>query len=212
MAGTTTRTKTAAMSRTRRDAQLRRIAIATALLLAAAAAVTTISQAVRAQTTDASAPISGLAIGAPTQSVPVLDVTGAYKGQRICYVCEFQDDPNILAFFTDTSDLTEALIVELNALYLANRDRNFKAVAAIVAGPEASGWLESLSESAGLEIPLVVFRRGPSDVAARLFELNPDVQNTFLVTENRFVVANVAGITPEQFGLVADATASMLAN
>ena len=92
-----------------------------------------------------------------------------------------------------------------------HKDSNFKVVASIVAGPDASAWLEALSESAGLEIPLVVFRRGPADVAARLFELKPDVHNTFLLTENRFVVANIAGISPEKFGLVTDATHSMLA-
>lgn len=155
--------------------------------------------------------VSGLAVGAPTQSVPVLDVTGPYAGQRICYVCEFQDDPNVLAFFKDASDETEQLILELDALYRKYRDQNFKAVAMIQAGPDASGWLEELNESWELEIPLVVFRRGPADVAARLFELNPDVQNTFLLTENRFVVANVSGIGPNDFEAVTDATVAMLA-
>lgn len=192
----------------RRHAPRRMLAVATLVLgVAVAAAVPrdVFSQA------GGTAVVSGLAVGAPTQSVPVLDVTGAYKGKRVCYVCEFQDDPNILAFFKDTSEETERFILALDELYLENRDRNFKAVAMIVAGPEASGWLESLSESKGLSIPLVVFRRGPADVATRLFELDPDVQNTFLLTENRFVVANVAGITPDRFDLVAQAAADMLA-
>ncbi len=30
---------------------------------------------------------SGLPLGATTQSIPVSDVTGPYKGERICYVC-----------------------------------------------------------------------------------------------------------------------------
>jgi len=127
--------------------------------------------------------ISGLEVGAPTQSIPVLDITGEYKGKRICYVCEFQDDPHVLA----------------------------KAVAIIVAGEDAAPWLEELDESAGIDIPLTVFRRGPRDVAARLYELNLDVGNTFFVTVNRFVDANVAGIRPDEFGRVVDATAAMLA-
>jgi len=155
--------------------------------------------------------VSGLEIGAPTASIPVVDVTGAYKGQRICYVCEFQDDPNVLAFFRDTGDETADLILQLNELYLRNKDNNFKAVAAIVAGEEATAWLEDLNASADIEIPLVVLRRGPRDVAVRLYKLNPDVDNTFLVTVNRFVAANVADIAPGEFGRVADATAQMLA-
>jgi len=155
--------------------------------------------------------ISGLEIGAPTQSIPVVDVTGQYKGQRICYVCEFQDDPNVLAFFRNTDEKTAELIVELNELYLRNKDKNFKAVAAIVAGEEAKPWLENLSESANIEIPLVVLRRGPRDVAVRLYKINPEVDNTFMVTINRFVAANVSDIEPDGFDRVADATAQMLA-
>lgn len=153
---------------------------------------------------------SGLAIGAATQSIPVLDVTGPYKGQRICYVCEFQDDPNVLAFLRDTSDETAALIVRLDALYRRNSARGFRAVAVLVDGPDAKEWLENLDRSANLEIPLTVFRKGPADVGVRLFELNPGVDNTFLVTRNRFVVANVSGIAPEEFDLVAMAAEQML--
>ena len=155
--------------------------------------------------------VSGLDVGAPTVSIPVLDVTGPYKGEAICYVCEFQNDPNVLAFFRGTGDDTAELIVKLNDLYLKNKDRNFKAVAMIVAGDTAKPWLEQLQAEKHLEIPLVVFRRGPKDVAARLYSLNPAVANTFLVTVDRFVAANVTDIGPDGFGRVADATATMLA-
>jgi hypothetical protein len=155
--------------------------------------------------------VSGLEVGAPTVSIPVLDVTGDYAGKRICYVCEFQDDPNVLAFFRDTGDDTAELIVRLNELYLEHRDENFKAVAAIIAGEEAVPWLEELSARADIEIPLVVLKRGPKDVAVRLYALSPDVDNTFLVTVNRFVAANVADIAPAEFDRVAAATAEMLA-
>jgi hypothetical protein len=156
--------------------------------------------------------ISGLPAGAPTVSIPVLDITGPYKGQRICYVCEFQDFPNVLAFFRGPGDETAELIVALNDLYVRNKDRDFKAVAMIAAGPDASAWLEALSASEKLEIPLTVFRKGPADLAGRLYELNPEVDNTFLVTLDRFVVANVAGIRPGEFGRVAEATEKMLAD
>ena len=155
--------------------------------------------------------VSGLEVGAPTISIPVLDVTGEYAGQRICYVCEFQDDPNVLAFFRDTGEDTAELIIRLNALYLEHRDENFKAVAAIIAGEEAAPWLEALSAREKLEIPLVVLRRGPKDVAVRLYALNPEVENTFLVTVDRFVAANVSAIAPEDFARVSEATVEMLA-
>jgi hypothetical protein len=156
--------------------------------------------------------LSGLPAGAPTVSIPVLDVTGPYKGERICYVCEFQDFPNVLAFFRGTGEETAELIVALNDLYLRNKDRDFKAVVMVAAGPEASAWLEDLSASKGLEVPLTVFRKGPADLAGRLYELNPEVDNTFLVTLDRFVVANVAGIEPAEFGRVTEATDKMLAD
>lgn len=154
---------------------------------------------------------SGLPVGAPTQSIPVVDVTGPYKGERICYVCDFGAAPNVLAFLRDTSDGTAKLIVQLNQLYLKNKARNFKAVVMIVAGSGAKEWLDELSRSAKLEIPLTYFYKGPNDAAARVYRLNPDVKNTFLITTNRAVVANVSGIAPDEFGQVADATARMLA-
>lgn len=157
-------------------------------------------------------PASGLGVGAPTPSIPVIDVTGAYKGELICYVCEFQDDPNVLAFFKGTGPATAQLIVQLNDLYVRHKASNFKAVAMIVAGAEAKEWLEQLSQSHQLEIPLAVFRKGPQDVAARLYELDPAVDNTFLVTVERTVAENVAGIGPSEFGRVATATSAMLAN
>jgi len=154
--------------------------------------------------------VSGLPIGATTQSIPVSDVTGPYKGQRTCYVCEYDKAPNVLAFFRDTSDATARQIVQLNDLYLKNKSRNFHAVAMIIAGESSKKWLEDLNRSAHLEIPLTFFTKGPKDPAARVYNLNPAVENTFLVTVNRSVVANVSGIGPEQFDRVAQAASEML--
>jgi hypothetical protein len=155
--------------------------------------------------------ISGLPIGATTQSIPVSDVTGPYKGERVCYVCEFDKAPDVLAFFRDTSEATAKQIIQLNDLYLKNKSVNFKAVAMIITGESARKWLKKLSRSAHLEIPLTFFTRGPKDVAARVYNLNPAVSNTFLVTVNRTVVANISDIAPEQFNRVIDATSEMLA-
>ena len=154
--------------------------------------------------------ISGLAIGTTTQSIPVMDVTGPYKGEFTCYVCEYDKAPNVLAFFRDTSDATAKEIVQLNDLYLKNKSRNFHAVAMIIAGESSKKWLEDLNRSSHLEIPLTFFRKGPKDPAARVYNLNPAVPNTYLVTVNRSVVANISDIGPEQFNRVADAASAML--
>lgn len=156
--------------------------------------------------------VSGLAIGATTQTIPVTDVTGQYKGERVCYVCDFDKAPNVLAFFRDTSDATAKEIVQLNDLYVKNKSHNFKTVVMIVAGESSKKWLEDLNRSAHLEIPLTFFTKGPKDVAARVYKLNPAVANTFLVTVDRSVVANISDIGPEQFDRVADATSQMLAS
>lgn len=159
----------------------------------------------------AAEPTSGLSVGTPTPSIPVFDVTGPYKGERICYVCDFQTAPSLLGFFRGTSDETAELIVRMNELYLANKARNFKAVAMIVAGPESKAWLENLGRSANIEIPLTYFTKGPKDVAGRVYKLNPEVENTFVLAVDRFVVANVSGIKTGEFDQVTNATARMLA-
>ncbi len=155
--------------------------------------------------------VSGPPIGATTQSIPVSDVTGPYKGEKICYVCDYDKAPNVLAFFRDTSDATAKEIVELNDLYLKNKSRNFKAVAMVIAGESTKKWLEDLNRTNHLEIPLTYFTKGPRDVAARVYSLNPAVANTFLVTVDRTVVANISDIAPDQFSRVADAASDMLA-
>ena len=155
--------------------------------------------------------VSGLAIGATTQSIPVSDVTGPYKGEKICYVCEYDKAPDVLAFFRDTSDATAQQIVQLNDLYVKNKSRNFHAVAMIIAGESSKRWLDELNRSRHLEIPLTYFTKGPKDPAARVYNLSPAVANTFLVTVNRSVVANISDIAPDQFTRVADATTEMLA-
>jgi hypothetical protein len=159
----------------------------------------------------ATGPASGLAVGEPTLSFTVMDVTGAYKGKRICYVCEFQDAPNILSFFQTTGDETAKLIVRLNELYQNNKDKDLKAVAVIVAGTDATPWLEDLQRTSAIEIPMVVLRKGPKDVAVRMYHLDPEVKNTFLVAVNRTVKANLTDIQPGSFEQVADAATRMLA-
>jgi hypothetical protein len=153
---------------------------------------------------------SSLPVGTSTQSIPVSDVTGPFKGERICYVCDFENAPNVLAFLRGPSDETAQLIVQLNQLYLKNKARNFKAVVMMVAGPGTKKWLEDLSRSEKLEIPLTYFTKGPNDVAGRVYKLNPDVRNTFLMTVDRTVAANVSDIGPGEFGQVVDATEKML--
>jgi hypothetical protein len=155
--------------------------------------------------------VSGPPIGATTQSIPVIDVTGPYKGELTCYVCEYDKAPNVLAFFRDTSDATAKEIIQLNDLYLKNKSRNFHAVAMIVAGESSKKWLDDLNRSAHLEIPLTYFRKGPKDPGAKVYSLNPAVANTFLVTANRSVVASISDIGPDQFNRVADAASEMLA-
>jgi len=155
--------------------------------------------------------LAGLAAGTPTPSVPVLDVTGAYAGKRTCYVCEFQNDPNVIAFFRDADEQTAELIVQLDKLYRQEKNRNFKAVAILIPGPDAKPWLENLSKSRNITIPLVVLARGPQDVGVKLYNLDPRVRNTFLVTRNRTVDTNVSDIRSTDFEKVKQAASSMLA-
>ena len=155
-------------------------------------------------------PVSGLAIGKPTLSFTVMDVTGTYKGKRICYVCEYQNAPVVISFYRDTGDETAKLIGRLNDLYLNNKDRNLKAFAVIMAGKDAAPWLEDLQKKAGIQIPMVYLRKGPKDVAVRMYHLDPAVKNTFLVAVDRTVKANLSDLSAGDFNEVADATTQML--
>jgi thiol-disulfide isomerase/thioredoxin/rhodanese-related sulfurtransferase len=156
--------------------------------------------------------VAGLAPGTTTSTVPVLDVTGPYAGKRICYVCDFQDDPNVIAFFRDADDRTAELIVQLDKLYRQEKTKNFKAVAILVSGPDVAPWLKELSKSRIIEMPLTVLAQGPKDIGYRAYKLNPKVANTFLVTRNRVVEQNVSDIGPSGFDKVQQAASTMLTN
>ena len=155
---------------------------------------------------------SSYKVGETTQSFTVYDVTGKYKGKRICYVCEYQDEPNIIGFFQKPDEKTAEFITKLNKLYEQTKARHLKMVAVVVSGMDAKPWLEQLSQSKGIEIPLVVLKKGPKDLAVRLYRLNPDVDNVFLVNINRKVMANFSGIQTSDFQQVADAATKMLSD
>jgi len=158
----------------------------------------------------ASAVQSGRPVGAMTPSFRVLDVTGKYKGQSTCYVCEYGNAPTILGFFRQTGDETAKLIVKLNQLADQMAAKDLKAVAVLEEGPDATAWLEKLAKDQSIKIPLVVLANGPKDLGIRLYKINTDVDNTFLVNNKRAVTANFVNIKDASFQQVADASAKML--
>ncbi len=163
-----------------------------------------------AQPVAASAITSGRPVGAVTPSFRVIDVTGKYKGQDTCYVCEYGEAPTVIGFFQKPSDQAADLIVKLNSL--VQSQKNLKGFAVMVAGPDTQAWLEKLAANKGVTIPLVYLKRGPQDLGVRLYKINPDAQNTFLVNDKRQVTANLVNVTDSSFNAVADATAKMLAS
>jgi len=159
----------------------------------------------------ASGPItSGRPVGAVTPSLRVIDVTGKYKGQDTCYVCEYGPAPTVIGFFQKPSDQAADLIVKLDAL--VKSEKNLKGFAVMIAGPDTKDWLEKLAAEKGIQIPLVYFARGPQDSGMRVYKLNPAADNTILVNDNRQVVANFVNVSATSFQQVEDASVKMLAS
>jgi len=153
---------------------------------------------------------SGRAVGAVTPSLRVIDVTGKYKGQDTCYVCEYGPAPTVIGFFQKPSDQAAELIVKLDAL--VKSQKNLKGFAVMIAGPDTKDWLEKLAADKGLQIPLVYFAKGPQDSGMRVYKLNPAADNTILVNDNRQVVANFVNVDDASFQQVEDASVKMLAS
>jgi rhodanese-related sulfurtransferase len=153
---------------------------------------------------------SGRQVGAVTPSFRVIDVTGKYKGQETCYVCEYGTAPTVIGFFDSPSDQAADLIVKLNALAEKGSSKNLKAFAVMVNGPESKPWLEKLAQDKGIQIPLVYLKRGPKDLGVRLYHINTQAKNTFLVNDKRQVIANMVNVNDSSFRQVADAATKML--
>ena len=154
--------------------------------------------------------VSGRQVGAMTPSLRVIDVTGKYKGQDTCYVCEYGAAPTIIGFFSKPSDQAADLIVKLDAL--VKSQKNLKGFVVMTEGADAKDWLEKLAADKGIQIPLVYFAKGQQDLGMRLYKLAPAADNTILVNTNRQVVANFVNISDSTFGQVQDATVKMLAS
>jgi len=153
---------------------------------------------------------SGRPVGAVTPSLRVIDVTGKYKGQDTCYVCEYGTAPTVIGFFQKPSDQAADLIVKLNSLVQANK--NLKGFVVMINGPESKDWLTKLAADKGITIPLVYLARGTQDTGMRLYKLNPAAENTILVDIGRQVYANFVNTTDATFQNVVEASTKMLAS
>jgi rhodanese-related sulfurtransferase len=158
-----------------------------------------------------SGPISsGRPVGAVTPSLRVIDVTGKYKGQDTCYVCEYGPAPTVIGFFQKPSEQAAELIAKLDEL--VKSQKNLKGFAVMIAGPDTKEWLEKLAAQKGIGIPLVYFAKGPQDSGMRVYKLNPAADNTILVNDNRQVVANFVNVSDTSFQQVEEASVKMLAS
>jgi rhodanese-related sulfurtransferase len=153
---------------------------------------------------------SGRPVGAVTPSLRVIDVTGKYKGQDTCYVCEYGTAPTVIGFFQKPSDQAADLIVKLNSLVQSNK--NLKGFVVMINGPESKDWLTKLAADKGITIPMVYLARGTSDTGMRLYKLNPAADNTILVDIGRQVYANFVNTTDSTFQNVVEASTKMLAS
>lgn len=153
---------------------------------------------------------SGRPVGAVTPSFRVIDVTGKYKGQNTCYVCEYGEAPTIIAFFNKPTDQNANLIVKLNKLVAAHSQKNLKGVVVMVNGKESKPWLEKLAADKDIKIPMVYLLHGPKDLGVRLYKINTAANDTFLVNDKRTVRSNLVNVTDNSFNEVADATTKML--
>ena len=153
---------------------------------------------------------SGRPVGAVTPSLRVIDVTGKYKGQDTCYVCEYGTAPTVIGFFQKPSDQAADLITKLNSLVQSNK--NLKGFVVMINGPESKDWLTKLAADKGITIPLVYLARGTSDTGMRLYKLNPAAENTILVDIGRQVYANFVNTTDTTFQNVVEASTKMLAS
>jgi rhodanese-related sulfurtransferase len=153
---------------------------------------------------------SGRPVGAVTPSFRVIDVTGKYKGQDTCYVCEYGEAPTILAFFDKPSDQNANMIVKLNQLVAANSQKNLKGVVVMVDGPDSKAWLEKLAADKDIKIPMVYLLHGQKDLGVRLYKINTAANDTFLINDKRTVQSNLVNVTDNDFNQVSDATTKML--
>jgi hypothetical protein len=124
---------------------------------------------------------SGLEKGAFVPAFTVTDVTGAAKGESLCYRCKFGDRPVVAVFAKKMTPEVAALAKALDAKIEANKDARMAGFLVVTsdAPDTVSSELTTVAEKQGLKtLALTTFK---GEAGPKGYKLNPEADVTVMM-------------------------------
>jgi len=135
---------------------------------------------------------SGLKVGESVGAYNVKDITGPNAGKSLCYRCNYGARPVINVFTRTTGDDLAKLVVQVDKLVEANKDKKMAAFVTVLAedADKVAPKLEEIAKKNGIKnVPLTIFdgEAGPED-----YKISDKADVTVLLWNKHEVKAKVA--------------------
>lgn len=153
---------------------------------------------------------SGLKPGAAPGAFQVVDVTGPNKGKELCYRCRYGAAPVVAAFVKNDTAKATSLIVEMQKLVDARKEKGLQSFVVFMSGPEAKVAIQKIAAEKKITIPLVFLPKGASAGDIASYKISPEATNTVLLWRGSRVHSNFVNVDASKVAEVAKAADTML--
>lgn len=153
---------------------------------------------------------SGLKPGAAPGAFQVVDVTGPSKGKELCYRCRYGLSPVVAAFVNNDTEKATKLIVELQKIVDARKEKGLQSFVVFMSGPEATAKIKKIAAEKKITIPLVFLPKGASAGDIASYKISPEATNTVLLWRGSRVRSNFVNVDASTVAEVAKAADTML--
>jgi hypothetical protein len=152
---------------------------------------------------------SGLKPGTPVGPFQVVDVNGPNKGKELCYRCQYGIAPVMAAFVNGDVAKSEQLILQVQKITDANKEKGLKSFVVYMGGPELKESIQKLAKEKKITVPLTFLPKGAKEGDIASYKISPKAKNTILLWKNS-VRSNFVDVTSEKTGDVEKAVESLL--
>ena len=135
---------------------------------------------------------SGLKVGDSPSAYNVKDITGPNAGKSLCYRCSYGARPVINVFTRQVNDDLAKLIVQVDKLVEANKDKKMAAFVTVLAedADKIAPQLEAMAKKNGIKnVPLTIY---DGDAGPEEYKISDKADVTVLLWNKMEVKANVA--------------------
>lgn len=152
----------------------------------------------------------GLKPGSTPGAFQVVDVTGPFKGKRLCYRCQYGLAPVMAAFINGDATKSADLIAKLQKIEDTNKEKGLKSFVVFMSGPELKDAIQKIAAEKKITIPLVFLPKGTSEGDIAAYKISPEAKNTILLWKGSNVKSNFVDVDTTKVASIEKAVDTML--